>query len=67
MNVPGFLSLIFGCLAFFGVLLARRGYWRIYWSLMVGIIAIFGVSFAMTWQPSTDDPIPALMFLVICV
>ena len=62
MSVPGFLSLIFGCLALFGVLLARWGYWTIYWSLMVGIIAILGVYFAMTGRPSTDDPVPAPMF-----
>jgi len=67
MNVPGFLLLVFGCLTFFGVFLARLGYWKVYWLLMVGIIAVFGLSVSMTWRPSTDDPIPAMMFLVIGV
>lgn len=67
MSVPTFLVLIFGCLTAFGLALARVGYWKLYWVLMVGIIAIFAISVAVIWRPSTDDPIPALMFLVIGV
>ena len=67
MSVPGFLFLIFGCLGVLGVILARLGYWRVYWGLMVGITVLLAVSVAMTWRPSTDDPYPALMMLVIGV
>jgi CHASE2 domain-containing sensor protein len=67
MSVPVFLFLIFGCFAGLGAFLAHFRYWKIYWALMAGIIALFGVSVAMTWNPSTDDPIPAILFLVIGV
>lgn len=67
MSVTAFLLLISGCLAVVGAILVRFGYQRVYWALMVGIAALFAISVIATWRPSTDDPIPALMFLVIGV
>ena len=67
MSVSGFLFLIFVFFAGLGAFLTHFRCWRVYWAIMVGIIALFVVSVAITWRPSTDDPIPAIMLLVIGV
>ncbi|MDU8943876.1 hypothetical protein [Ovoidimarina sediminis] len=67
MSIEIFLILVTATAGMIGALLSRIRWNRLFWALLVAVVAVCLLSIALIWRPVNDDPYPALMILVIGV